>query len=200
MRKLDPMRTAVVGVHWQHEVVSPDGVFGPFFAEQVSRHRVASYAAQVATAVRASGGLVVYTRVAHRPGYPDLIPNTPSFAMIQERQAFLEGAPRARIVDELAPEAGDVVITHVRLTGFFGSELDTVLRRRGVDTVLFTGVATNLSVTGTAFEAVNHGYRPVVVSDACTAATDEAHRASLETLGQLGEVVSTAEAVDRLSR
>ncbi|MGC4789541.1 cysteine hydrolase [Micromonospora sp. DT178] len=200
MRELDPMRTAVVGVHWQHEVVSPDGVFGPFFAEQVLRHRVASYAAQVAAAVRASGGLVVYTRVAYRPGYPDLIPNTPSFAMVRERQAFLEGAPKARIVDELAPEAGDVVITHVRLTGFFGTELDTVLRRRGVDTVLFTGVATNLSVTGTAFEAVNHGYRPVVVSDACTAATDEAHRASLETLGQLGEVVTTAEAVDRLSR
>ncbi|MEU9507969.1 cysteine hydrolase [Micromonospora sp. NPDC048170] len=199
MREPDPVRTAVVGVHWQHEVVSPDGLFGPFFAEQVSRHRVTSYAARVATAVRAAGGLVVHTRVAYRPGYPDLIPNTPSFAMVREQQAFLEGAPKSRIVDELTPEADDVVITHVRLTGFFGSELDTVLRGRGVDTVLFTGVATNLSVTGTLFEAVNHGYRTVVVSDACTAATDEAHRASLETLGQLGEVLSTAEVVDRLS-
>ncbi|MEU5948977.1 cysteine hydrolase [Micromonospora sp. NPDC047465] len=200
MREIDPARTAVVGVHWQHEVVSPDGLFGPFFAEQVARHRVASYAAEVARAVRASGGLVVYTRVAHRPGYPDLIPNTPSFAMIPERQAFLEGAPKSRIIDEVAPEAGDVVITHVRLTGFFGTELDLVLRRRQVETILFTGVATNLSVAGTAFEAVNHGYRPVIVSDACTAATDEAHRASLETWGQLGEVVTTAEVVERLSR
>ncbi|SCL44162.1 Nicotinamidase-related amidase [Micromonospora citrea] len=198
MREIDPARTAVVGVHWQHEVVSPDGLFGPFFAEQVARHDVASHAARVNAAVRAAGGLVVYTRVAHRPGHPDLIPNTPSFAMIAERQAFLEGAPKSRIIDELAPEAGDVVITHVRLTGFFGTELDTVLRRRKIDTVLFTGVATNLSVTGTAFEAVNHGYRPVIVSDACTAATDEAHRASLETLGRLGEVVTTADVVDRL--
>ncbi|MER7334167.1 MULTISPECIES: cysteine hydrolase [unclassified Micromonospora] len=198
MREIDPARTAVIGVHWQHEVVSPDGLFGPFFAEQVARHRVASYAAQVAGAVRASGGLVVYTRVAHRPGYPGLIPNTPAFAMIPERQAFLEGAPKSRIVDEIAPEAGDVVITHVRLTGFFGTELDTVLRRRQVETVLFTGVATNLSVAGTAFEAVNHGYRPVIVSDACTAATDEAHRASLETWSQLAEVATTAEVVERL--
>ncbi|MEH1102360.1 cysteine hydrolase [Micromonospora sp. CPCC 205561] len=199
MRELDPARTAVVGVHWQHEVVSPDGVFGPFFAEQVSRHNVASYAARVAAAVRAGGGLVVYSRVAYRPGYPDLIPNTPSFAMVRERQAFLEGAPKARIVDELTPQVGDVVVTHVRLTGFFGTELDTVLRRRGVETLLFTGVATDLSVTGTVFEAVNHGYRPVVVSDACAAATDEAHRASLGTLGQLGEVVTAAEVVDRLA-
>ncbi|MFB6396593.1 cysteine hydrolase [Polymorphospora lycopeni] len=199
MQEIDPARTAVVGVHWQHEVVSPDGIFGPFFAEQVFRHDVASYAARVATAVRDSGGLVVYTRVAHRPGYPDLIPNTPSFAMIAQQQAFLEDAPKTRIIDEVEPRGGDVVITHVRLTGFFGTELDTILRGRNVDTILFTGVATNLSVAGTAYEAINHGYRIVVVSDACTAATDEAHQASLDTMGQLGEVATAANIARRLA-
>ncbi|MBM0237155.1 cysteine hydrolase [Micromonospora sp. ATA32] len=199
MRELDPARTAVVGVHWQHEVVSPDGIFGPFFAEQVSRHRVATNAARVAAAVRSSGGLVVYTRVAHRPGYPDLIPNTPSFAMIAEQQAYLEGTPKTRIIDEVTPAAGDVVITHVRLTGFFGTELDTILRGRSIDTVLFTGVATNLSLAGTAYEAINHGYRIMIVSDACTAATDEAHQASLETLGQLGEVATTDDVIRKLA-
>jgi nicotinamidase-related amidase len=59
-------------------------------------------------------------------------------------------------------------------------------------------VATNLSVTGTAYEAVNHGYRIVIVSDACTAATDDAHQASLATLGQLGQVATTDEVVRSL--
>jgi nicotinamidase-related amidase len=199
MLDIDPARTAVINVHWQHEVVSPDGLFGPLFAEQVTRHRLASYAARVVAAVRAGGGPVVYTRTVHRPGYPDLITNTPFFAMIGERGAFLADTPKIRIIDELAPAPGDVVVTQVRLTGFFGTELDTVLRGRGVETVLFTGVATNLAVTGTAFEAINHGYRPVIVSDACTAATDETHRASLETLGQLGQVVTTEDVVRRLS-
>lgn len=197
MPETDPARIAVIGVHWQHEVVSPDGFFGPIFAEQVARHRVVRSAARVSAAVRSSGGLVVYTRVAHRPGYPDLIPNTPSFAMIRQQQAFLEGTPKTRIIDEMAPEAEDVVITHVRLTGFFGTELDTILRARNVDTLLFTGVATNLSITGTALEAINHGYRITVVSDASTAATDQAHQASLETLGQLGEVITTDEVARR---
>ncbi|MFG1888709.1 cysteine hydrolase family protein [Micromonospora sp. NPDC049051] len=200
MRGPDPTRTAVVGVHWQHEIVSPGGFFGPYFAEQVARHRVASYAAQVASSVRAGGGLVVYTRVAYRPGYPDLIPNTPSHAMYPERQAFLDGAPKTRIIDELAPQAGDVVITTVRLGAFFGTELDTVLRARGVQTLLFTGVATNFAVMNAVFEAVNHGYQTMVVSDACTAATDDIHRMSLETMGQLGEVVTAAEVADRLTR
>ncbi|WP_346533737.1 cysteine hydrolase [Micromonospora sp. DPT] len=199
MPEVDPARTAVLGVHWQHEVVSPDGIFGPLFAEQVTRHRVPSYAARVAAAVRSSGGLVVYTRVAHRPGYPDLIPNTPSLAMIRERGAFLEGTPKTRIIGEVTPQAGDVVITHVRLTGFFGTELDTILRARDVETVLFTGVATNLSITGTAYEAVNHGYRIVIVSDACTAATDDTHQASLATLGQLGQVATTDDMVCSLT-
>ncbi|SCL26553.1 Nicotinamidase-related amidase [Micromonospora nigra] len=195
MPEIDPTRTAVLAVHWQHEVVSPDGLFGSLFAEQVTRHRVPSYAARIADAVRSGGGLVVYTRVAYRPGYPDLIPNTPAFALIREQRAFLEGSPKTQIIDEVAPRAGDVVVTHARLTGFFGTDLGTILRARGIENVLFTGVATNLSITGTAFEAVNHGYRILIASDACTAATDEIHQASLATLGQVGEVANVDDIV-----
>ncbi|MFI6822809.1 cysteine hydrolase family protein [Micromonospora sp. NPDC050187] len=199
MPEFDPARTAVVNVHWQHEVVSPQGAFGPYFAEQVIRHRVASYAARVVAATRSRNGLVVYTQTVHRPGYPDLIANTPLFAMVSEHQAFLGGTPQAQIIDELAPEPEDVVVHQVRLSGFFGTELDTVLRGKGMETLLFTGVATNLAVTDTVFDAINLGYRPVIVSDACTAATDQAHQASLETLGLLCPVVSTEDVVRQLS-
>ncbi|AYF27219.1 cysteine hydrolase family protein [Micromonospora tulbaghiae] len=193
MQRIDWAHTAVVGVHWQHEVVSPDGVFGPFFADQVARHGVAANAARVAAAARAAGGLVIFTRVAYRPGYPDLIANTPSFVMIRERGAFLEGDPKTRIVEDVARQPGDVVVTSTRLGGFSGTDLDLVLRGRGVRTVVFTGVATNLAVTATAYQAVDNGYRIVTVSDACTAATDELHDTYLSTLGQLGEVVATGE-------
>ena len=193
MQRIDWAHTAVVGVHWQHEVVSPDGVFGPFFAGQVARHGVAANAARVAAAARAAGGLVVFTRVAYRPGHPDLITNTPSFAMIAERGAFLEGDPKTRIVDEVARQPGDIVVTGTRLGGFSGTELDLILRARGVRTVVFTGVATNLAIAATAYQAVDNGYRIVTVSDACTAATDALHDTYLSTLGQLGEVATTGE-------
>ncbi len=193
MQRIDWAHTAVVGVHWQHEVVSPDGVFGPFLADQVARHGVAANAARVAAAARAAGGLVIFTRVAYRPGYPDLIANAPSFVMIRERGAFLEGDPKTRIVEDVARQPGDVVVTSTRLGGFSGTDLDLVLRGRGVRTVVFTGVATNLAVTATAYQAVDNGYRIVTVSDACTAATDELHDTYLSTLGQLGEVVATGE-------
>ncbi|HEY0697043.1 MAG TPA: cysteine hydrolase [Micromonospora sp.] len=196
--QLDPRRTAVVNVHWQHEVVSPDGVFGPAFAESVERHGVIAKAAELNAAMRETGGLVVYLRTAFRPGYPDMFMNTPAYRLIAERGAYIEGTPATRIVDELKPEPGDVVITHLRLNGFRNSELDDILRIRAVDTVLLVGVATNIAVESTARGAVDHGYRTVLVSDACAAASDEMHRASLATLESFGPAGTTAEVVRAL--
>ena len=67
------------------------------------------------------------------------------------------------------------------------------MRDAGIDTVVFVGVATNASVEGTARVASDLGYRTVVVSDACSAATPAAHAASLESLGLLAEIVTTDE-------
>ncbi|MFC8847459.1 MULTISPECIES: cysteine hydrolase family protein [unclassified Micromonospora] len=198
MRELDPRRTAVVNIHWQHEIVSPDGLFGPLFAEQVARNDTATRAAQVTSALREQGGLVIYTRTAYRPGHPELISNTPSYLMIGERKAFLRDAPGTRIIDAMAPAASDIVIDHTRLTGFFGTALDSILRANDIDTLLITGVATNLSVMGTAFDAINYGYRIVMVGDACAAATDEVHLTSLETLRFLTDVADAGEVVDAL--
>lgn len=198
MVDLDRSTTAIINVHWQHEVVSPDGVFGPFFAEQVARHGIVPKAAQVNDAMRQKGGLVCYTRIAYRPGYPDLVVNTPTFAMVVEQNAYIEGTPKVQIIDELAPQPGDIVITGLRLGGFFDSELDHILRKAEIETVVFTGVATNISVMSTALEAIDYGYRIVTVSDASTTATDAAHQAALETLGLLGQVATADEVVQAL--
>ena len=54
----------------------------------------------------------------------------------------MEGSDKAQILDELTPQDGDLVVTHQRVGGFSASQLDHLLRARGVNTVLFTGVAT----------------------------------------------------------
>ena len=82
-------------------------------------------------------------------------------------------------------------MTHHRVGGFHDSDLDDVLRGAGVETVAFLGVATNASVEGTARAASDLGYRVLVISDACSAATPEAHAASLESLGLLAEITTT---------
>ena len=61
-----------------------------------------------------------------------------------------------------------------------------------IDTVLFTGVATNVTVEGTARDAVNLAYHTILISDACAAATDQAHEATLATFSLLGRTATAA--------
>ena len=73
------------------------------------------------------------------------------------------------------------------------------MRSRGIDTVLFAGVATNASVESTVRQASDLGYRTIVVADACSAADPGAHHAAIASLGLLAEITTTAEAVQALS-
>jgi biuret amidohydrolase len=197
--ELTPSRTAVIAVHMQHDIISADGGFGGFFAAQAAERDVIGQAAKLLDAARRSGAAVVYTRVAWQPGYPDLVVNSPLLGMVAQFGALVEGSAKAEIVPQLTPQDGDVVLTHQRVGGFSASQLDVILRSRGVDTLLFAGVATNASVESTARQASDLGYRTIIVADACSAADPGAHDAAIASLGLLGEITTTAEAVDALS-
>ncbi|WP_214366524.1 cysteine hydrolase family protein [Pseudonocardia sp. H11422] len=197
--ELDPRRTAIIAVHFQNDVITPEGAFGAFFAEQATAAGVVPTTKALQEAARAAGGLVVYTRVAFQRGYGDLVGNFPLLAMVGQQGCLVDGTTAAAVVDELTPLDGDIVVTHQRVSGFVGSELDTVLRGRGIDTVVITGVATNMSVESTARSAGDLGYRTIVVSDACSAAAPEAHEASLASLGMLGEVVTSVDVLAALT-
>jgi biuret amidohydrolase len=196
---LTPSRTAVIAVHMQHDIVTADGAFGGFFAAQAAERDVIGQTGKLLDAARGSGAAVVYTRVAWQPGYPDLVANSPLLAMVAQAQCLVEGSDKAEIVPQLTPQDGDVVLTHQRIGGFSASPLDVILRSRGIDTVLFTGVATNASVEGTARQASDLGYRTIIVADACSAADPGAHDAAIASLGLLGEITTTAEAVEALA-
>lgn len=117
------------------------------------------------------------------------------------RWALVDGDRGAEFIDALRPAPGDIVVSHRRLTAFHGTELDTLLWIRRIETLVLTGVATNITVEGTAREAINLGYRTIVVADCCAAADQAAHDASLATLGMIAEVATaddvTSAASDR---
>jgi biuret amidohydrolase len=199
MTTIDPTRTALVAVHMQNDIVGPDGAFAPFFRAEIDRVGTLATAARLLDAARAAGVPVVYTRVAWRPDYSDLHANAPLLNIVIQQNCLVDGTPGAAITDELAPQDTDRVVTHQRVGGFHDSELDEVLRAAEVDTVAFLGVATNASVEGTARAASDLGYRVLVVGDACSAATPEAHTASLASLGLLAEITTTDDVITALT-
>ena len=192
MPTIDPTRTALIAIHLQHDIVGADGAFAPFFRAEVERTGVLDTSARVLAGARRAGAKIVYTRVAFQPGHPDLVANSPLLSMVAANNCLVDGTPGAALVESAAPADTDAIVTHTRITGFHASALDVVLRASGIDTVAFAGVATNISVEGTARTASELGYRTIVLSDACSAGSEAAHQASLESLSLLAEI-STAD-------
>jgi len=122
---------------------------------------------------RASGEPVVYLTDEH-------LPNDAEFAQFPPHA--LKGSKGAKIVPELAPSAGDVVIPKRRFSGFFGTDLDITLRERGVGTLRLVGDCTNICVLYTAADARNLGYAVEVVRDGVTSFDLEAHADALREL------------------
>ncbi|MBY6681507.1 cysteine hydrolase [Rhodococcus sp. BP-316] len=191
--ELDPRTTALVVVHCQGDVIGPDGAFADFFHAQVVERDVVAKIAALADTVRGAGGTVIFTRVAWKPDLSDLTVNSPILGIVQQSGCLQDGSPLADIVPELTPHDGDTVVTHQRVGGFQDSALASVLDAANATTVAFAGVATNFSVEGTARTASDLGYRTVVVEDACSAASQEAHAASIDSLGLLAEITTIDE-------
>lgn len=187
---VQPGRTAIVAVDFQHDIVGADGAFAPMFHAEVRRTNVIPTAARLLAGARTLAAKIVYIRAAFQPGYRDLVANIPLFGTIAERGCLVDGTVGTAIVDPVAPHDDDVVLAHHRVSGFHGTELDTVLRGGGIDTVVLAGVATNLAVESTARAAADLGYRVLVVSDACSAVSGQAHDASLASLSMFAEIMA----------
>jgi biuret amidohydrolase len=99
-----------------------------------------------------------------------------------------EGEAGADFVPWATPQPSDVCIKKIRISPFFGTELDAILRSLGVDTVVIGGVATDLAVSSAARDAHDRGYSVEVAASICVAANEEDHSSALATLKKLATV------------
>lgn len=182
-QRLHPTRSAVLALHWQVNVVCPEGFFGPMLAEPVARSGVMERAAGFHAAARGAGVPVVFTRFTVPDDGGALVRNTAFMRAVGDAQdAFRPSAPGAALVDGCGYADGDHVSDNQRLSGLAGCDLPVWLADRGVDTVVLTGVATNLTVEQTARHATDLGFHAYVVRDCVAAADEAAHAASLSNL------------------
>ena len=110
----------------------------------------------------------------------------------------VRGTEGARVVGELAPAAGDIVIPKTSYSGFYDTELDATLRRLGVDSVRLTGCVTHICILFTAADAVLRDYAVTVVSDGVAGIAKEDHDAALRIMQNvLGVTIAEAGSMDR---
>jgi nicotinamidase-related amidase len=145
-------------------------------------------------AARSAGVMVGYVTIAFRPGYPEVSDRNKTFAAIAGTGRFADGDPGARIPAAVAPAPGEAVVTKRRVSAFTGSDLDVLLRARGIDHLVLAGIATSGVVLSTLRQAADLDYRLTVLADGCLDADPEVHQVLLgKVFPRQAEVASVAE-------
>jgi maleamate amidohydrolase len=154
--------------------------------------------AELVAAARAAGLPVVWTLVRYTPGLCDgglFVAKVPALA------AFAEDAEGGWGELVLAPEPGEPVVAKQYASAFFGTSLAATLHTGGVDTVVVAGVSTSGCIRASATDALNHGFRPQVVRQACADRTPELHEQNLRDLdAKYADVVDLPAALAHLAR
>ncbi|MFE1171866.1 cysteine hydrolase family protein [Streptomyces sp. NPDC058773] len=142
---------------------------------------------------RAAGIPVIYVVIGLRSGRPEVSPRNRVLTAAVAAGLFDEGAPGTAIHQDVAPEPSDVVVTKRRASAFSGSDLDLVLRARGIDSLVLTGIATSGVVLHTLCQANDQDFGLTVLADACLDTDPEVHRFLTEKLFPQWADVVTAE-------
>jgi nicotinamidase-related amidase len=178
----DPATSALLILHYQNGLVRDEGVFAfSGTAAQVEKHNTIEKTAAVIGAARAAGMTVVYINIEFRPGFPELKkPTYPLIESIQERNAFLRGSWDAAVPDELKPQEQDIIVINFDSSAFSHTDLDGILRAKGVKSLYLAGIATNWVVESTTRYGAELGYDVTVLADCCQGFTDELHDFAIE--------------------
>ncbi len=146
---------------------------------------------------RCAGVPVIFTNVTYNAGGAD---GGVFFRKVPSLKVFLPGSPLGAFPGGLQPRADELVVSKQYPSAFFGTSIAPTLRAMGVDTVVMGGFSTSGCVRASAMDAMQHGFIPYVVREACGDRDSRPHEASLFDLqAKYAEVVSEAEALALMS-
>lgn len=210
---LTPARTALLVIDMQRDFLLPEG-----YAAQAGLDIAPLVAAirpieKLLAVGRKSGLLIVHTREGHVPDLSDC----PPYKLERSRRAGAEigsKGPLGRLlvrgelghdfVETLRPQEQEIVIDKPGYSAFAHTGLQQVLTKYGIETLILTGVTTEVCVSSTLRAATDFGYRCITVGDACASSDLNLHKAALAMIGVeggiFGEVATTAEVVERFTR
>lgn len=193
-QKIDPASTVLLIIDMQNDYCHPEGFLGKAGADTSPVMRMAPVLCDLLETARAAGIHVIHTRNWHRPATdsPAWLDKLARLGQTQERRPAIAGSWGADWY-EVQPLPGEEVISKFRYDAFLGTNLEFLLRARGIRTVVITGTATNVCVESTARAAHMRDFHLVMVEDAVAAVSVAAHEGTLENIAaNFGEVASAS--------
>jgi nicotinamidase-related amidase len=193
---LDPAHAALLIIDMQRDFLEPGG-FGAVLGNDVSLLRRAVPPIQrILAAARAARLLVIHTREGHRPDLSDLPPAKKARGKLAlgigdagpMGRILVQGEPGHDIIAELAPIAGEPVVDKPGKGAFHATDLDAILRNRGIAQLIVCGVTTEVCVNTTVREANDRGYECLVLEDCVASYFPEFHEMGLRMIKAQGGI------------
>ena len=195
MLKLNPAKTALLIINMTNDLLGWEGV-----------EALVPRLGRLIAAAQARGVMVIYSSLAFCAGGTDSGQLGRYWEVIGSGKVLTKGTAGVEVCAELAPAPGDVVLQRNRYSAFYNTELDSLLRSRGIDTIVIGGYSTNFCCDSTARDAnfrdynvvfLSDGTAPIALQDDTGAAIsgDEVQKTELANLRQgIARVVSVEEA------
>ncbi|WP_091450080.1 cysteine hydrolase [Actinokineospora iranica] len=173
--RLDPATTAVVLIEYQNDFTSEGGALHGAVAGVMGETDMLANTKAVVAAARQAGVTVMHAPITFVQGYREISAHPYGILKgVVDGNAFVKGSWGAAIVDDLAPQEGDIVVEGKRgLDTFASTNLDFILRSKGIKTIVLGGFLTNCCVESTMRTGYENGYQVITLTD-CVAATSQA--------------------------
>jgi nicotinamidase-related amidase len=173
----DPTTTALVLIEYQNEFTTEGGVLHGAVAKVMDETKMLANTVELVHALREKGVTIMHAPITFAAGYGELTRHPYGILKgVVDGKAFVKGTWGAAICDPLAPRDGDIVVEGKRgLDTFASTNLDFILRSKGIKTVIIGGFLTNCCVESTMRTAYEHGFQVVTLSDCVAATSKEAH-------------------------
>lgn len=183
-------RPALLCLDLINELVHPDGHYAHVCLEHAEKRDTLGHAAAAVSRARMGGIPVIHVMLAFSTDYADWPVDSMLFGSPDPECRLRLGSWGSQFHDRVAPVPGEEVIVKRRVSPFYGTSLEQLLRAKDIDQLLLAGVATDLVVLSTAREAHDRGFAVEILEDATATAHQKLHEAALMLLARTATVTT----------
>jgi nicotinamidase-related amidase len=197
--RFQPASTALLLIDMQNDFLHPKGAYARGGQSSPAIGALPARQKPVADAVRKAGGWIVsthFTLVPGKGGEPLISPHLKKLRPFLAKGDFAPGSFGHDLIDELKP--ADLSVDKVAFSAFYMSRLEFVLRKAGIETLVFAGIVTNGGVASTLRDAHVRDFSTVLLSDGCAAFDARVHEATVAELSSVSSVMTCADFVTAL--
>ncbi|CCB88211.1 isochorismatase family cysteine hydrolase [Simkania negevensis] len=178
------MDTAIITLDIINEICHPDGKLARF-SDRISNKKIIDRINSITDWGRKKDFLIIHVRVGFRPSYADASTRATLFIHAKKNRALAINEWGGQFCETLEVLPDDIQIIKHRVSAFYGTDLDLILRANDIKQLIFTGVSTNNAVELSAREAHDRDYQVTIVEDATECASDEEQAASIKALSRI---------------